>query len=63
MKKRIKDLFKKAYSKLFRKKTSGIIIERKPDGTIHIYGDVFVHGNIYGMGSVNNDASFTKRGD
>lgn len=50
MKQEITCLLRKAYNKLFCKKTHRTILERKQDGTIHIYGDVIVHGNICGEG-------------
>lgn len=62
MTQKIKDLFRKVYNKLFRKK-SHRIIERKSDGTIHIFGDVVVHGNIAGGKSVNHHASHSEKVD
>lgn len=62
MKKKIKDLFRKAHNRLFRKKTLRgnlkELIQVDSDGTIHLYGDLLVHGNITGMGSVKKDTSF-----
>lgn len=58
MKQKIKDLFKKAYNRLFRKKTRRKnlkeLIQVDSDGTIHLYGDLLVHGNITGIDSVKN---------
>nr|DAF09565.1 MAG TPA: hypothetical protein [Caudoviricetes sp.] len=62
MKQKIKDLFRKAYNRLFRKESPGKnlkgLIQVDSDGTIHLYGDLLVHGNITGMGSVKKDTSF-----
>lgn len=62
MKKKIKDLFRKTHNRLFRKKgckkNLKELIQVDSDGTIHLYGDLLVHGNITGMGSVKKDTSF-----
>ena len=45
MEKKKVGLLRRAWRKLFRKETHGII-RVEQDGTIHIYGDVMVHGTI-----------------
>lgn len=60
MKQKIKDLFRKACNKIFLMLAQGII-EKKPDGSIHIYSDVFVQGNI--IGSVNRNTTTSEGND
>lgn len=57
MKKRISDLFRKVHNKLFLLLAKGII-DKKPDGSIHIYSDVLVHGYI--SGTVNHDTTVSE---
>lgn len=45
MKKKVKSLFRKVCNKLFLLLAKGII-EKKSDGSIHIYSDVIVYGNV-----------------
>ena len=86
MTQKIKDLFRKAHSKLFRKKTHGTIFGQKfngsivlsthpnvvskkwridfdSNGTIHIFADVVVHGNISCAESVKDYTSSFKESD
>lgn len=51
-------LLRRAWRKLFRKETHGIIRVEK-DGRIHIYGDVIVHGGIsYALSVSLSDSHF-----
>lgn len=64
MKYKITSLFRMAYNKLFRKKTcvknyKGLI-NVDSDGTIHVYGDVVVHGNITGYDSLKKNTPFSQ---
>lgn len=62
MKYKIKDLFRRACNKLFLMMARGIL-EKKSDGSIHIFGDVVAHGNITGGKSVNHHAPLSEKGD
>lgn len=62
MKKKIKDLFRKTCNKLFLTLAQGII-DKKPDGSIHIYGDVVAHGNVIGGKSVNHHTTLSEISD
>lgn len=46
MKHKIKDLFRKAYNKLFRKKTRGTIWEQKFDGWVLGDNSLFQHDTL-----------------
>lgn len=63
MKKKIKDLFRKVCNKLFLLLAKGII-EKKSDGSIHIYSDVIAHGNVSALPmqneSVDADSPLSK---
>lgn len=67
MKKRITSLFRKAYNILFRKKTRrtiwGECFKIDSDGIIHVYGDLVVHGYVYGNKSVKNRSSLSENVD
>lgn len=54
MKKKIKSLVRKACNRIFLMLAQGII-EKKPDGTIHIQSDVIVNGNITGKKSAAHE--------
>lgn len=59
MEKKKVGLLRRPWRKLFRKETHGII-RVEQDGTIHIYGDVMVHGNVSCGPSVREDSSFSE---
>lgn len=62
MKKKIKALFKKVCENIFRKKTCKSICKQDKNGTIHIFGDVVVHGSISGKKQLHPHTSSTKFG-